>query len=250
MLAKTALNKIIFLNIDTVPQYAKFENVPENKKLLFKKRFNSELTELSKIAGSDVLVSQLSNEGIDCVYQEKAALYPEWGRIACISFLVMNEKYEYHIASLSTNEAEAMLLNAFLAKCLSVKEWKKSPESKVLCSYNGMGFTFPFLAKRFLINSLPLPAMFDFAEAKPWEQDQFIDLMALWKFNQFNNYTSLDSLAATFGVEYNDNVADVSRMFYSKELDKLKEYSMSRVITLATCYLRIKAINDNLIKSK
>ena len=45
MLTKTQLNKIIFINIETVPQYAKFADVPLNLQVLFLKKHDKEYTE-------------------------------------------------------------------------------------------------------------------------------------------------------------------------------------------------------------
>ena len=45
MLNKHNIQKVIFLNIETVPQYAKFEDMPASKKNLFLKKFDKEYTE-------------------------------------------------------------------------------------------------------------------------------------------------------------------------------------------------------------
>lgn len=251
MLSKHYTNKIIFINIDTVPQYAKFEDMPENKQALFLKRFNKELMEAGTATKDNTI--KVNAPEIDRTYKEKAPLHSEWGKIACISFLVMDENYNYHIKAIHHPD-EKELLQTFLNTATSIRDWpfkkEESSKSKAVCSYSGFGFTWPFIAHRCLINGMPIPAMFDYSEGKPWEQEHLISLSNIWNYNRSGSYTSLNTLAETFGVEYNDNVEAVGEWYYNKRFDVLKEYSKSRVLTLANCYLRIKGINNNLTEIK
>lgn len=260
MLTRKPLNQIIFLNVETTSQHAKFEDMPSPAQELFLKRFNFDFKELrasSEIpmwsnTEKKVLVSGESDQMVtEKLYKEKAPLFPEWGKISAISFCVITdtENYHYQDAVISDTD-EKKLLEKFLATAVSVRDWKAGKDSKVVCSYNGMGFTYPFLAKRFLINLMPLPPIFDFAEAKPWENEQFISLMDIWKFNQYNSYTSLDTLAHTFGIECINYGEQVGGWFHCGELDKLKAYSKYRTLILAHCYLRMKGITNTLTLKK
>jgi len=84
MLTKHLTNKIIFLNVETVPQYAKFEDLPSATKAVFLKKF-----------GQEILLKETLT-GAEDVFQEKAGLTSEFGKIACISFLVLVNDSEYH----------------------------------------------------------------------------------------------------------------------------------------------------------
>jgi len=147
---------------------------------------------------------------------------------------------------------EKLMLQTFLNSCPSIRDWPKldAEKKKAICSYSGFGFTWPFLAHRFLLNYLPIPPAFDYSEGKPWEQDHLISLMNIWNYNRSSSYTSLSTLANSFGVEFNDQGDAVSDWFYNKREDMLKEYSLQKTVALATVYLRIKGIKNNLIKSK
>ncbi len=253
MLQKHYTNKIIFLNIETVPQYAKFEDMNEAEIKLFFKKYKEDYLKIKalnpqKLDGT----GSLDEKGIlELLYNEKAGLSPEFGKIACISFLVLSNDSEYRAMSISGSD-EKVLLAAFLSACLSIADWPKvdADKKKTVCSYSGFGFTWPFIAHRFLLNYLPIPPMFDYSEGKPWEQEHLISLMNIWNYNRSSSYTSLATLAHSFGVEHEDKGPEVSSMFYSGELDKLKEYSLQRTVSLATVYLRIKGIKNNIIKSK
>lgn len=245
MLNKHYLNKIIFLSIETVPQSARFEDLSVPKKHLFLKRFRSDFGEYKQIH------SDASDEAvIELLYSDKASLHPEWGKICCISFLVLDEDGQSYKSASISDKDEKVLLQKFLDTCVSVRDYATAPPAnrKAVCSYSGFGFTWPFMAKRFLLNMMPLPAMFDYTEGKPWEQTQFIDLMQLWSYGTKGSYTSLDTLAEGFGVEYCDNPTHISGWYNTGDLKSLKEYGESRTLTLAHCYLRIKGIATKLVK--
>lgn len=253
MLSKHYTNKIIFLNIETVPQYAEFENVPPKQQDLFRIRYKGDFKAYkNEVTGVTIAETEIKDEEIwDLLYEEKAALTPEFGKTACVSFLALVNDSEYRAMTISDPD-EKKLLEAFLKNCPSIADWPKleADKKKAVCSYSGFGFTWPFIAHRFLLNYLPIPAMFDYSEGKPWEQEHLISLMNVWNYNRSSSYTSLATLCNAFNVEHSDFPEHVAGWYHSGDLQSLKDYSTERVVSLATVYLRIKGITNNLTKAK
>jgi DNA polymerase elongation subunit (family B) len=252
MLQKHNTNKIIFLNIETAPQHAKFEDLSPSFKSSFLNRFRAELNGVD-VGLSDEKTLELFTGSLERIYQEKAGLTSEFGKIACISFLVITDADKCECQSLSIADSdEKKLIQTFLDKAVSIRDWPKidADKKKSVCSYSGFGFTWPYIAHRCLLNFIPIPPMFDYSEGKPWEQEHLISLMNVWNYNRSSSYTSLSTLAESFGVEHHDFPSQVAGWYHASDFESLKEYSKQRTITLATVYLRIKGITNNLIKTK
>lgn len=219
------IDKILFIDIETVPQYRNFEELNDKWKELWKKK---SLT-LSK-----------NNETPDELYN-RAGIYAEFGKIICIStgFLIKTgNDWSFRVKSFyGENEKEILkefssLLNKYF-----------SDTGKLLCAHNGKEFDFPYTARRVLINSLPLPAVLDLSAKKPWEVPH-IDTMELWKFGDYKSYTSLDLLAAVLDIASPKDDIDGSMVFdvYYNELqgiERIKKYCEKDVITLARVLLKM-----------
>ena len=113
----------------------------------------------------------------------------------------------------------------------------------MLCAHNGKEFDFPFLARRILVNELPLPAILDSAGKKPWET-QYLDTMELWKFGDYKHYTSLELLAALFGIptpKDDINGADIHRVYWEDhDLERIRIYCQKDVLTIARLFLKFQ----------
>lgn len=219
------IDKILFIDIETVPQFRNFEELDDRWKELWTKK---SLT-LSK-----------NNETPDELYN-RAGIYAEFGKIICIStgFLIKTgNEWSFRVKSFyGENEKEILkdfssLLNKYF-----------SDTGKLLCAHNGKEFDFPYTARRVLINSLPLPAVLDLSAKKPWEVPH-IDTMELWKFGDYKSYTSLDLLAAVLDIASPKDDIDGSMVFdvYYNEpqgIERIKKYCEKDVITLARVLLKM-----------
>jgi hypothetical protein len=94
-----------------------------------------------------------------------------------------------------------------------------------------------------LINGLDIPAILDLSEKKPWEINH-LDTMELWKFGDYKNYTSLELLAAVFGIPTpKDDIkgSDVARVYWQeRNLERIVSYCQKDVITIVNLFLRFK----------
>lgn len=113
----------------------------------------------------------------------------------------------------------------------------------MLCAHNGKEFDFPYIARRLLINGMPLPNLLDIAGKKPWEV-QHLDTMHLWKFGDYKHYTSVALLARIFNIPTPKDDIDGSlvREVYwkDKDLDRIELYCRKDVLTVAQIFLRYR----------
>ena len=119
----------------------------------------------------------------------------------------------------------------------------------LLCAHNGKEFDFPYLARRMIINGIPLPQKLDLFGKKPWEVPH-LDTLELWKFGDFKHYTSLKLLAHVLGIPSPKEDIDgsmVRQVYYEdKDLDRIIKYCEQDVITVAQIILRLR--NEGLLE--
>lgn len=225
MMKKAQLQRILFLDIETVPQVYHFDGLDEKTRELFeaKTRF---------MIKDDV--------GPDQVYDERAGIYAEFGKIVCISVGFVHETTTGRQIRMKSfyHEDEETLLKQF-KKLLD--EYADSRAS-VLCGHNSKEFDIPYICRRMLINGIELPDKLDIAGKKPWEIEH-IDTMELWKFGDFKAYTSLALLCHVFNIPTpKDDIsgADVARVYYEeKDLERIKVYCEKDVVALIQLFLKM-----------
>ena len=232
MLENISLKNILFLDIETVPQFSKYENMPETTAELWGRKF-----------------STFRNGAIDetpaSVYR-RAGIYAEFGKIICISVGAFADVNEFRIKSFFGHD-EKQILNDF--SDLLKKSYFSS--EKLLCAHNGKEFDFPYLCRRFLINQLPLPTILNIAGKKPWEVAH-LDTMELWKFGDYKSYTTLVLLASVFGIQTPKDDIDGSNVWqvYWEEnnIERIVKYCQKDVLTVAQIFKKFRG--EDLIKSE
>ncbi len=293
MLNSKPINKIIFLDIETVPQEKSFFDLTVGKQKAFQWKFKKEYAELglgraehylqeafesirigtTGIPKSDDPKIHLSSKQqkaaletmeaddrakMESLYNNKASLFAEFGKIVCISigFIegnvtdIIPPDVELPLKVLSfADHDEKKLLISFLAKMGSVIN-KAFDHTHHLCAHNGKVFDFPFIAKRFILNGLPLPAMFDFVDKKPWDLTYFIDTKEVWQFTVRDNATTLSLLCECFDVPTSKDDIDGSQVrgvyYEENDLPRIVKYCEKDIIALATIYLRMKSLPNPL----
>ncbi len=118
-------------------------------------------------------------------------------------------------------------------------------QSLIMCAHNGKEFDFPYIARRMLINGIRLPYSLVLHGKKPWEIPH-LDTLELWKFGDRKSYTSLDLLAAVFGIPSSKadmDGSEVRKVFYEeKNLEKVARYCAHDVINAAQVLLRMSGM--------
>lgn len=219
-------NNILFLDIETVPQYREFELVPEDWKELWRRK-------------AEALLRSREEETIESIYG-RAGIYAEFGKVICISCGVVTgngDDKKISLKSFSGND-EKLLLYEFSEM---IRKWSAEP-NKFLCAHNGKEFDFPYLCRRMIINNIPIPSILNSSGKKPWEVP-FLDTMELWKFGDFKSYTSLNLLAHALGIPTPKDDIDgsmVAEVYYKEQnLPRIVSYCQKDVVTAAQIYLRI-----------
>ncbi|MFT3902738.1 MAG: 3'-5' exonuclease [Niabella sp.] len=217
---------ILFLDIETVPQYASYEKVPESWKELWALKATS-------------LLRGREDDTVESIY-ERAGIYAEFGKIICISCGVIqgigNDKKLVMKSFADTDEKTVLQQFSDM-----LNKWAAN-ETRYLCAHNGKEFDFPYICRRLIINSLPIPPVLNIAGKKPWEVCH-MDTMELWKFGDFKSYTTLNLLAHALGVPSPKDDIDgsqVAQVYYEQnDLERIVTYCTKDVVTIAQIYLRL-----------
>jgi len=227
MLETIQPENLVFLDIETVPQTAGFDDLEEKAQKLWEKKSSFFRTDEQSPAD---------------VYQ-RAGIYAEFGKIICISVGLVHTDQgvkKIRLKSFAGKDENQILVDfALLLKALQAKK------SYSLCAHNGKEFDFPYIARRMLINGLDLPVILDTAGKKPWEV-LHVDTMELWKFGDYKNYTSLELLAHVFGIPSPKNDIDgsmVAAVYYEEDdLPRIATYCEKDVITIIQLLLKFKGL--------
>jgi len=229
MLNNLNFEKILFLDIETVPMVEDYDQLPEKFKSLWDKKAE--------------YLKRSENDTPDTLFG-RAGIYAEFGRIICISVGFMHNQ-DFRIKSFYGDD-ELILLKEFAA----LLNRYYTQRDQLLCGHNGKEFDFPYIARRMLINGIPLPQIINIAGKKPWEVAH-LDTMELWKFGDFKNYTSLELLTAVFGIPTPKEDIDgsmVAKVYYKeKDLNRIVEYCQRDTLAVAQlllCYMGKPMIKD------
>lgn len=221
------VENILFLDIETVPQYPSYDEVPDETKPYWKhkaERINKD-------------------ESPENLY-ERAGIYAEFGKIICIGLGYISKKDGNHhvrIKSIHGHDEKQLLIDFF-----AILEKYFNTEQHYLCAHNGKEFDFPYIARRAIVHRLPLPTILQTAGCKPWEV-RHLDTMELWRFGDYKSYTSLDLLAHIFQIPSpKDDISgkDVYHVYYQEQdLEKIATYCKKDVLTLVRVYLRYRMLD-------
>ncbi|MFY7816533.1 MAG: ribonuclease H-like domain-containing protein, partial [Chryseobacterium taeanense] len=203
MIQHIPIERILFIDIETVPGSGAWEELSEPEQILWDKK--------TKFQRKD----EISAEEF---YSERAGIMAEFGKIICITIGMLEKNDTLKIKSFAGDDEKKILLE--------FGEIFNSPRLKdvILCAHNGKEFDFPWIARRFLINGMMPPVPFQMFGKKPWEIPH-IDTMELWKFGDYKSFVSLELLAHLFGIPTPKDDIDgsmVSSIYYiEKDLQRI-----------------------------
>jgi DNA polymerase elongation subunit (family B) len=150
MLSKNNLTKILFLDIETVPEEENFDQLSPYKKELWAQKSAYQRKE---------------DESPEEFY-ERAGIWAEFGKIVCISvgyFVIQNSERNFRIKTFFGDEKQ------LLTEFKELLDNHFNLKTHVLCAHNGKEFDFPYIAKRMIINNISLPKNLNLFGKKPWE---------------------------------------------------------------------------------
>jgi predicted PolB exonuclease-like 3'-5' exonuclease len=220
------VNNILFLDIETVPQYASYAELPEEWKALWHLK-------------AQFLLRNKEEETFEIIYP-RAGIYAEFGKIICISCGCVNGSSadkKITLKSFYGDDEKSVLLQ--FSEMLD--KWT-TDGSKFLCAHNGKEFDFPYLCRRLVVNNLPIPQILQLSGKKPWEVNH-LDTLDLWKFGDYKSYTSLNLLANTLGIQTPKDDIDGSLVWevywIEKNIGRIIAYCQKDVVTVAQIFLRM-----------
>ena len=225
MLDQYAPENIMFLDIETVPQHASFSELD---------------VELQQFWEKKSTYFRKDEQTPDEVY-DRAGIYAEFGKIICISAGLIFKRGQERFFKVKSfyGDDEKVLLSEF-GQILT--GFCNDPKNQ-LCGHNIKEFDIPYIARRMIINGIPLPPVLDVAGKKPWEV-KFLDTLDLWKFGDYKHYTSLALLTTILGIPSPKDDIDgsqVASVYYNdKNLERIAIYCEKDVFATAQLFLRFK----------
>jgi len=232
MLEKIQPQNILFLDIETVPEFENFSGLSKDMQELFAKKTQY----------------QRKEDYTPTEFYQRAGIWAEFGKIICISvgfFSSFKKERTFRIKSFFGDDEKKLLLDF-----KDLLEDHFSKPSHLLCAHNGKEFDFPFIARRMIINRIKLPDKLNLFGKKPWEIAH-IDTLDLWKFGDYKHYTSLSLLTNILDIptpKDDINGSQVAEVYYQeKNLKRIVTYCEKDTLAVAQLLLRFSSLD--LLKS-
>lgn len=231
MIKRIKLEHILFLDIETVPQFADYDSLDNPTKLLWEAKTKY----------------QRKENFTPKEFYDRAGIWAEFGKIICISVGYFKQKEDprnFRVTSFYGEEAD--ILKDF--KNLLETHFNKS--NHLLCAHNGKEFDFPYIARRMVILGIDLPEKLNLFGKKPWEVPH-LDTLELWKFGDYKTFTSLSLMAHVLGIPSPKNDISgeqVRDVFYKeKDIDRIVAYCEKDTVTVAQIILKLR--NQDLLSA-
>lgn len=221
---KIDTGSLIFIDIETVPGQTHFNEMSEQWQQLWEKKVGRTLPE-------DV--------SIESHYEDRAALYSEFGKIVCISIGYYNARGPERALRMKSlcGDNEKEILTRF---CEMITQFEKNYKGWIFAGHNIREFDLPYLSRRMLIHGLGIPDCMNFFNLKPWEYT-IIDTMHIWRFGDFRNYTSLELLTASLNIpspKSDMSGAEVAEVFRQGDFERIAHYCEGDVLAVANVIQR------------
>lgn len=212
--------KVLFLDIETVPQFSEYEKVSYEFRKLWDDKARKKYPEAKPEEA-----------------YKSAGIYAEFGKVVCITVGMFSGK-TLRLKSFYEDDEQKIL-----ADFSELLDKHYNTDAHFLCAHNGKEFDFPFLARRILVAGIKIPRLLDNAGKKPWEV-RHLDTMELWKFGDYKSYTSLNLLACIFGIPSPKDDMDGSMMYKvyweDNDRERIVLYNQKDVVPLAQVFLKFK----------
>ncbi|MCP4551121.1 MAG: 3'-5' exonuclease [Bacteroidetes bacterium] len=234
------INNILFLDIETAPNWEHFKDVPEDvkKEWIYKFKYADNAPVYPDVRDnpnySDPIYMEKYLEHFANLWKKKAGLHPEFSEVICISMGFINDGV-LRLKSISGG-SEGEILAEFLDTIASFQSVNKYAK---LCAHYGKGFDYPFISKRLLFHRFKLPFILDTYGVKPWDMASLLDTQEIWKMGGFGSSGTLSSIAMAFGIPTpKDDIdgADVSRCYNNGEIERIVKYCEKDVVTLVNVF--------------
>ncbi len=177
-------------------------------------------------------------------YTAKAAIYPEFGKLVCISLGFIADQNESEVQVKTTSfmhSDERLLLLCFFEFLASHFNGARFTH---LCGHNIREFDIPFICRRGLVNGLKLPDCINHIGKSRWQVHNLIDTMLLWRFGDYKHYSSLDLLCHIMQMDSpkSDLSGDkIHESYWRGQYDEIKCYCEKDVFATAQLFCHLNS---------
>lgn len=167
-------------------------------------------------------LQDVKTDNVEELYKKRAGLFPEYGKIICISIGFIGKNGTWGKCSFVGDEFE--LLVTFVRMMDNIE---KNKPNMYIVGHNISLFDLPYLFKRLSINGIACPSCLHKAFQKPWEK-KVIDTRDEWRAGDKNGDNTLNTVCTVLGIPTSkDDItgAEMTPYYYSKDFD------INRVVT-------------------
>lgn len=235
------LKNMLFIDIETASSHENYESFADSlgpnsrmeewwaDKAKYLKKDNTELSELSNAE----------------LYNTQAALFPEWGRITCITIgqIKIDDNgipSDFKMRSFAS-ENEKEILEEFLPILSAI--FSKMPSVRIV-GFCIKGFDIPYICKKAMMYGLALPRQFHLHNVKPWD-NCLLDISDIWKFGGWHG-AKLGVVCEALGIRSPKEQlegGEVSATFWRGDLDLIIEYCERDVKATANILLKMSGFD-------
>ncbi|MGB4960358.1 MAG: ribonuclease H-like domain-containing protein [Saprospiraceae bacterium] len=228
-----SLKRCLVIDIETVSEYPDYESLPDMTKKLW---------DIKSGQWSRTHPSFSESNNPSTLYIEKAGIFSEFSKIACISmgFMSFDGDTPKKIRLKTIAGRDEYKILAEFSKLLS--QHYSDVEHSRLCGHNIKEFDIPFICRRMVIHGLKLPAILDISGKKPWQTQHLLDTMDMWRFGDYKNYTSLSLLSHALGIATPKDDIDGSMVghvyWIDNDIERIVTYCQKDVVTVVQILLK------------
>lgn len=217
----------VAIDIETVRIVEKYEDLSDEWKSAWEYK--------NKQSGEVPFFEELSDS-----WEKTASLYAEFSKVCAVSVTFLSKNEDKLLCKEFFGTEEGLLLSQ-LGDFLN--QISGSSKDFRLVGHAAKYFDYPFLCKRYIINSLAIPTLLDTAHLKPWESRNLCTNADIWKMGGTGAGSSLQALCTSLAIPISkvDLVGDeVGNAYYRGEVERIAHYCSLDTIATFNVIRRIK----------
>lgn len=217
----------VAIDIETVRISEKYEDLSDEWKSAWEYK--------NKQSGEVPFFEELADS-----WERTASLYAEFSKVCAVSVVFLSKNEDKLICKEFFGKDEEALLTQ-LREFLN--QISGSGKDFRLVGHAAKYFDYPFLCKRYIINSIVIPTLLDTAHQKPWENRNLCTNQDIWKMGGTGAGSSLQALCTALSIPISkvDLVGDeVGNAYYRGEVERIANYCSLDTIATFNVIRRIK----------
>lgn len=229
-IGKDTLKKLLFFDIETCGQYPDIEDLRDDKGPAAVSMFEKKIKRLHNGA------NWTGNLAAD--YKNNVSLFPEFGRVACVSYGMWTENGMQVMTVNDSSEYD-------LLKKIANLFYKANTSGYTPTGWNVKNFDIPWLVRRMLMKGITVPSILSAHGKKPWEMNIF-DMKDYWKSGSSLDVT-FEEAAFGMGIPTPKDDIDgsqVHEVFWAGDIERISTYCEKDVKTMILLAEKISNIYE------